>query len=106
MKKLITLTLLASCTATGNYAEAAGPGSAYINSVTLALNSIHYGRDLTDEEMDQADDIPGGGYSDGKWTGENPPQKEDEDGNPCYADAFEWDDMWEDDDEEWLSYIV
>ena len=44
-------------------------GSAYVDSVNAALFA---GRDLTDEEMDDADNLPGGGYSDGKWTGENP----------------------------------
>lgn len=42
-------------------------GSGYQDSVQAALMA----RDLTDAEIDAADDLPGSGYGDGKWTGEN-----------------------------------
>lgn len=67
-------------------------GQGYIDS----FNACLLARDLTDEEMDDADNRPGGGYSDGKWTGENPPREEDEDGNPSYSLADQQ--VWEDDD--------
>lgn len=63
-------------------------GRGYIDSVNACLLA----RDLTDDEMDDADNLPGGGYSDGKWTGENPPTEEDEDGNPTYAAQHVWED--------------
>lgn len=34
-------------------------------------------RDLTDEELEEAENKSGGGYSDGQWQGENPPKEED-----------------------------
>jgi len=55
-------------------------GAAYLTSFNTAIAC----RDLTEEEMEEAENIPGGGYSDGKWTGENPPQNQDDDGNPTY----------------------
>lgn len=85
MKKFALLLFLASCTFYGSHA-AATPGIAYKSAFFCAAYSplLLECRDLTDEEMDDADNLPGGGYSDGKWTGENPPNSEDEDGNPCY----------------------
>lgn len=59
------------------------PGVAFLQSQQVALNM--YARDLTDEELDDAYPYPGVGYDDSKWSGENPPQDEDEDGNPTYA---------------------
>lgn len=89
---------MASCTGQGSHAAASEPGYAYRESLFSAYHSYLFAkcRDLTDEEMDDADNRPGGGYSDGKWTGENPPQGEDEDGNPTYAAQQ----VWEDDDGE------
>ena len=50
-----------------NSFESESSGEGYQDSVQAALLA----RDLTDEEMDQADDLPGDGYNDGKWASEN-----------------------------------
>lgn len=96
MKKISILTLLASCSTIGFHAASLeASGDAYLESRQLSLMSPCYlVRDLTDEEMDDADNLPGGGYSDSKWPAENPPMNEDEDGNPTYAAQH----VFEDDD--------
>ncbi len=91
MRYLTMFLLLVSCTGLGSHA-AASEGYGYFQSMQAALNTPYYARDLTDDEMDDADNRPGGGYSDGKWTGENPPTEEDEDGNPIYT--YDEDDDW------------
>lgn len=85
MNKLTVLLVMASCTGLGSHAAASG--IAYKNSFYTGVNTPFFVncRDLTEEEMDDADNLPGSGYNDGKWTGENPPTNEDEDGNPSYA---------------------
>lgn len=69
--------------------------SAYLDAFNAALKApllANQCRDLTDEEMEEAENRPGGGYSDGKWGGENPPMNEDENGNPTYAVQQVWED--------------
>jgi len=69
-------------------------GAAYSSSCAAAVNPQYFlaSRDLTDEEMEEAENLPGGGYSDGKWTGENPPENEDDNGDPTYAAQHVWED--------------
>ena len=84
MNKLTTFLLMASCTGIGSHAAASG--IAYKNAFLVSSQTPLFVqcRDLTDEEMDDADNLPGGGYSDGNWSGQNPPNSEDEEGNPFY----------------------
>ena len=71
MKKIaISLLLLTFCSEAQG-ANSAGHGYMDSQRAVMASQSIA-SRDLTDEEMEEAEDLPGGGYSDGKWTGENP----------------------------------
>lgn len=78
MKKIaISLILLTSCSGSHGshkyFKTTSSAGHAYLDCQKASMTAQYIAsRDLTDEEIDEADDIPGGGYSDGKWTGENP----------------------------------
>lgn len=61
-------------------------GCAYRDGYNAVMLTPHLAsRQLTDQEMDDADKLPGGGYNDGKWSGENPPTGTNDEGNPTYA---------------------
>lgn len=50
-------------------------GDAYKSSFNAALMSAVVSNDcpdLTEEEIEEAQNMPGGGYTDGQWAGENP----------------------------------
>lgn len=96
MKKILMFLFLASCTTWGSHAAAGEVGAAYHQAMFTSTHPYLFVkcRDLTDEEMDDADNLPGGGYNDGSWTGQNPPTGEDEDGNPSYTLGIpDWDDF-------------
>ena len=72
-------------------------GNAYMQSVFLSTHANAFAcRELTDEEIEEAENMPGGAYNDGKWVGEHPQIGEDEHGGPVFASHVpEWDDLKE-----------
>lgn len=88
---ICAVVVFTSCNAHEYHSKCIG-GAAYLHAKQAALSGVYLARDLTDDEMDDADNMPGGGYNDGKWTGENPPTEEDEDGTPTYAAQQVWED--------------